>query len=360
MPAIGTVSGSFRILFLYDVAEEIDLDRLKAVLGAAQAAPPACCLQFERPPLLDPFPPIEAGAGRRWSVLAKYYEYGVITIELAAPFDLTWPELVKSAARAICGEGLDGQVAAVARECVAKARAAMIKASARVAEETYACVEMRPVRLPDGHLATASELIENYGDHIARILRREPGELSGEEAAHTLESRMSYHPADLVVVGRAAAVVCDTPSGAAPTLALLEHAAIQLLELKYYDDVLTRVLSDFYRLLEKRGGFFARWHVAREAERLGTIRLDVRELTERIDNSNKFLSDSYSARLYRMVAVKLGVPDYRKLVDDKLLLAADLYRFVMDRFHQGSAFVLELMIVVILIIDLIYLFWPRA
>ena len=52
--------------------------------------------------------------------------------------------------------------------------------------------------------------------------------------------------------------------------------------------------------------------------------------------------------------------DYRRLVDDKLRIAADLYRFMMDRFHQGSAFVLELMIVIILIIDLVYLFWPRG
>lgn len=61
-----------------------------------------------------------------------------------------------------------------------------------------------------------------------------------------------------------------------------------------------------------------------------------------------------------MIAGRLGVPEYRRLVDDKLRTAADLYRFMMDRFHQGSAFVLELMIVIILIIDLVYLFWPRA
>lgn len=133
-----------------------------------------------------------------------------------------------------------------------------------------------------------------------------------------------------------------------------------MLELKHYDDVLTQLLSDVYRSLEQRGGFLARWRLAREAERLGTMRLDIRELTERIDNSTKFLSDSYSARLYRMVAARLGVPDYRKLVDDKLRIAADLHRFMMDRFHQGSAFILELMIVIILIIDLAYLFWPRS
>jgi hypothetical protein len=119
---------------------------------------------------------------------------------------------------------------------------------------------------------------------------------------------MSYYPTELVVAGWAAAVVYDTPSFGASTLDVLEHANIQLVELRHYDDVLTRLFSDVYRSLEKTSGFLARWRLAREADRLGTMRLDVQELTERIDNSNKFLSDSYSARLYRMAAARPGVP----------------------------------------------------
>jgi hypothetical protein len=82
----------------------------------------------------------------------------------------------------------------------------------------------------------------------------------------------------------------------------------------------------------------------------------VRELTERTDNSIKFLSDMFSARLYRMAAAKIGVPDYRSLVEQKLQSAGELYGFMMDQFHQGRAFVLELMVVIILIIELIFLF----
>jgi hypothetical protein len=36
--------------------------------------------------------------------------------------------------------------------------------------------------------------------------------------------------------------------------------------------------------------------------------------------------------------------------------AGDLYTFMVDRFHQGRAFVMEFLIVFILIIDLIFLF----
>jgi hypothetical protein len=75
-----------------------------------------------------------------------------------------------------------------------------------------------------------------------------------------------------------------------------------------------------------------------------------------VDNSLKFVGDVFSARLYRLAASKMGVPEYRKMVDDKLRTAHDQYVFMVDQFHQSRAFVLELMIVLILIVDLIFRF----
>jgi len=54
---------------------------------------------------------------------------------------------------------------------------------------------------------------------------------------------------------------------------------------------------------------------------------DITDLTERIDNFIKFLSDIFYARAYRMAAARIGVNDHRTLVDEKLRTAGDLYRF---------------------------------
>jgi len=64
----------------------------------------------------------------------------------------------------------------------------------------------------------------------------------------------------------------------------------------------------------------------------------------------------FSARLYRLAAAKVGVPEYKNLVNEKLKTAENLYRFLIDEFHQTSSFVLEVMVVIILIIELVYLF----
>ncbi len=158
------------------------------------------------------------------------------------------------------------------------------------------------------------------------------------------------------MVGWTAALLCDTPEGATPTVQLLEYANTQLLEFRYYDKLLTQVLERVYSSLDKRGGLLRRWRLAHEARNLNKIRLDVRELTERIDTSIKFLSDMFSARQYRMAAGKIGVVDYRRVVDSKLQMAGELYTFMMDQFHASRGFVLELMVVVILVVELIFVF----
>ena len=206
----------------------------------------------------------------------------------------------------------------------------------------------------------ADLLVQQSGARIAQIVRGETAQLSESELAETLQSRMSYYANDLAVIGWNGAFIYDSPSGAETAIQLLEYANSQLLEFRHYDELLTRELDSVYSFLDEGTGLLTRWKLARAASKLHTVLLDVAELTERADNAIKFLSDMFSARLYKLAAAKVGVPDYKDLVQEKLKAAEDLYRFMVDQFHQSRAFVLELMVVVILIIDLIFLFRGRG
>src|SRR6202161_3843237 len=141
-------------------------------------------------------------------------------------------------------------------------------------------------------------MLTRRGEQIAQIVRGELQPLAESERREVLQSSLSYYPTDLLVTGWVAALVYDTMEGAEPTIQLLEYANTQLLEFRHYDDVLTRVLQEVYKRLEQHGSFLRRWRMAREAERVNTLRLDVTELTERTDNAIKFLSDMFYARVY--------------------------------------------------------------
>jgi hypothetical protein len=203
---------------------------------------------------------------------------------------------------------------------------------------------------------TAQAMLERSRGDIARIVRGETATLSDGERDEVLQSCMSYYPSDLLVAGWTAAFVYDTAESAVATRQLLEYANTELLEFRHYDEVLTQVLADVYKTFEHKRGFLSGWRMGRQAEQLNAMRLEVTELTERADNAIKFLSDMFYARVYRMVSSKVGVADYRLLVEDKLKTARELYDSMVDEFRQSRAFVLEAMVVAILAIELIHLF----
>jgi hypothetical protein len=368
--ASSPLTGSFQILFLYDVCEEIRTGQLQSLIGGGRYGegierrrdpallhPSPEYVRFERPPVVQPLGALTFEGGERFTGEVNYYEYGAVSLKVEQPFDLDWPELVALSSKWIADPKLEVEALQIVRQCLEKARPALVRPNQDWLSEDYYIIHLHNQAGPDGsHRFKGAELIAQHGSDIARIVRGELAELSEEERREILGSQMSYYPEDLLVVGWTAAFLCDTPEGATPTVQLLEYANTQLLEFRYYDALLTGVLERVYSSLDKRGGLFVRWRLAREARNLNKIRLDVRELTERIDTSIKFLSDMFSARQYRMAASKIGVVDYRRVVDSKLHMAGDLYTFMMDQFHASRGFVLEVMVVIILVIELVFVF----
>jgi hypothetical protein len=354
--------GSFRVLVMCDVADSILMDRLRTLVGVAAERSPSFAhptpeyVRFERPPVVEAIAPIEIEQQRRIEGKVKYFEYGVVSVELELQFELEWASLVEQSSRWIGGPGTEERAMEIIRQRLQLVAPALVKPYANHLTEDYYIVHLREASGASGGPASAPELLALHGGDIAQIVRGETTPLSDAERQEVLQSSISYYPTDLLVPGWTAALIYDSVEGAAPTIQLLEYANTQLLEFRHYDRVLTQVLQGVYRSMDKGGGFFSRWRLAREAERLNALRLEVTELTERIDNSIKFLSDMFYARLYRLAATKVGVPDYRDLVDQKLRTAGELYHFMVEKFHQSRGFVLELGVVIILIIELVFLF----
>jgi hypothetical protein len=359
------ISGSFLILYLYDVCEEIDLPKLRNLAGQEQLRPSALrqapeYVRFAQAPVIEALAPLQLQSGESLGLQISYFDYGVVSLQLELPFSFDWPDLISLAARWIWAPDLEALAGAALRERLAQLPAALIKPNPKPLAEDYYVIRLDPIVREDGSLLPAEQLLRERRAEIAQVVRGEHLPLSNEEINEVLQARTSYYPTDLTVVGWTAALVYDSQEGAASTIQLLNYANTQLLEFRYYDDVLTQTLSRVYKQLDRGSGLLQRWRLAREAESLNAIRLEVRELSERADTAIKFLSDMFSARQYHLAAKKVGVPDYRNLVDEKLSIASELYEYMNGRFHQSSALLLEAMVVIILIIDLIYLFKGRG
>src|SRR6202043_3794533 len=150
-----------------------------------------------------------------------------------------------------------------------------------------------------------------------------------------------YYPTDLVVVGWAAALVYDKPDATPAMIDLLEYANTQLLEFRYYDELLTNLLSNVYSSLEGHESLLSRWRLPRRAGRLTGLRLDIVDLVERTEYAVKFISDTYYARVYRVCSARIGVDDYKTLVSEKLKTAGELNAFMVAEFNERGIFGLE-------------------
>jgi hypothetical protein len=360
--AASPLRGSVLVLIQLDVCEEIRLDVLRNILGARtadatfkQKAPGY--VRYQRPPVEETLEPLVLESGERLDGQIKYYDYGVVSLVFQLPFSGGWDTLVQLSCRWTSDTNFEKLATRIVKQKLERVAPALVKPydikQGDWLQEDYFIFHVREI----AGAPSANDLLNEHADRISQIVRGEMVPLSDDERQEILLSRISYYPNDLAVIGWNAAFIYDTAAGAETAIQLLQYANSQLLEFRHYDEFLTKELEHVYDFLEVGGtGWWSRWRTARAASKLHTVLLDVNELTERADNAIKFLSDMFSARLYKLCAQKVGVPDYKDLVKEKLQTAEDLYRFMVEQFNQSRAFVLELMVVVILIIELVYFF----
>ena len=223
-------------------------------------------------------------------------------------------------------------------------------------QENYLVIDLEQVKDEKGNLVTADQILTSFGEQIGQLLRGEEARLARTTNDRILQGSLSYYSTDLLVVGFNAALVYDRPEESARAIEILEYARMQLLEFRYYDNFMTRVLADVYNSLDRKTNvLLSRWQLPREANRLNTIRLDVMELTERVDNAIKFVSDSYYALAYRTASTRAGVPEYRDLVEKKLNTARELYDYMMAQFNEARLFLLEAAITILCFLDVLLL-----
>jgi hypothetical protein len=354
--------GYFRMLNFFDIAEAIDLEKLRTLLGpgAAPRSPGFVHLtpeyaQAQNPPLEESLEPLTLPSGEKLSGKIKYYWFGVASVELTTAFQCDLSALCGDSYRWMNAPEVEKAAEDLLRSHLERFQPALIRPSPKWLDEDYLVIDIQSANHEDGRPPTAEELLKHYGDPITQLVRGELTPLSANERDEILRGALSYYPTDVIVAGWAAALVYDKPDATSAIIDLLEYANTQLLEFRYYDEVLTSLLSNVYSSLEGRESFLSRWRLPRRAGRVNRLRLDIMDLAERTEYAVKFISDTYYARVYRLISAKIGVEDYKALVGEKLKTAGELYEFMVAQFNERRMFALELVVAVLVALDVILL-----
>lgn len=354
-------SGQIVAFYLFDVAETIDLQAIPALIGgpavAARLSPkPAtpAYVQYEKPPLSFEGATIGIPDLDGYQVRFRAYDYGVISMALSRAFAGDWPELLAIGQSLIENAELEQRAEDLCRRVADRLKSAIHGLRGTFLSEDYLVYVVHDLE----QALPAEDLIAARGDTIATMLRGERQSLSGQEKQKILRHRISYLADDLVIPTWNAAFVYDTPGGAVAALEILEFANSQLLEFRYYDQLLDNELAAIYARLQ-RPKWYETWIGARytnAARQLHSLFIDVNELTDRTENTLKFIGDIYAARLFGLVADRLGLERWKANVQEKLKTLDDIYRFAVEQSSMSRGQFLELTVVLILVLELVLIF----
>jgi hypothetical protein len=344
--------------YLFDVAETVDLRAIAPLIGgpatAARLAPkqttPAY-VQYDKPPVTFDGGVVGIAELDRFQVRFRAYDYGVISIALSRPFTGDWSELMALGQSLIENDELEQRAEAACRHLLNRIGPALTGLRAALLAEDYLVYVVNELDAA----ATADELLAARGDTIATMLRGERQALSEQEKAVILGHRLSYLQDDVVIATWNAAFVYDTPAGAQAGLEIIEFANSQLLEFRYYDQLLDNELAQIYARLQ-RPKWYDEWigsRYARAARHVHSLFIDLNELTDRTENALKFVGDIYAARLFGLVAGRLGLTTWKANVQEKLKTLDDVYRFAVEQSSISRGQLMELAIVAILVLELI-------
>ena len=181
-----------------------------------------------------------------------------------------------------------------------------------------------------------------------------PDDISDEEVEDTWKSWLSYYQDDLVVVEWDAALVIEPTASYEDTLAVLEVANLQLLELRTYDAFLDKAIDKAYDDLED---LFRRSSLLRsggqEVKELAELRMDLSEATFQVDNISKLWGDWFLGKVYRACMRKFELESWRKTVADKMQDLSEIYQVAQAEFEGRRMLLLETLVVLLFVIDLL-------
>jgi hypothetical protein len=361
-PIVG--NGAVIAFRVFDIAYEIDLGKVEAVWAARSritsrgrlTATPPKAMAFDVPPVslaLDPVTLTSDGGAVQAEVTARVYDFGAVSIALRVPVrDVAWSTFVATMNTVDRGVG-QAQVAPWT-DLLQLLRTAIAPALIRP-ESSSALQEDYLIGVVHGfdQAMTAARLQERVD--LVPLLSGERRMLSDGARQDLLRQRFSYYHDDLVVLTWDRAFIYE-PRGDSDVIDVLEIANAQLLEMRYYDELLDDELPRMYDLVEterRKLAPLAARRFANLARRFHTLVAEVTELTEKVDNALQVTEDVYLARVYSAALDLFRVSTVSAAVDRKLAIIRDTYSALYDEASSSRAELLEVLIVLLIVVEIV-------
>ncbi|TVQ61339.1 MAG: hypothetical protein EA378_08990 [Phycisphaerales bacterium] len=360
----GAVGGHVLVLFAFDVGFQVDLDaagravqesRRLEVVRARRPAP----VWFDYSPAPLRFqsqgPSVSVGESRaEEAVDVLLYDFGAVLLTYRLPLPATIGELPALSARLSADRGLVADARTRVERIMAAIGPAIERPRLHEAVEDY--VIFAVTDWPEGQ--TPESLAVAHASTLTSAIEGETIELAPEQQDRLMQSRIAYAPTDVAVIDWNAAVLFDREPE--DVVAVLQHANVELLELRVLDDELDAILDHADETLNAIIGrrIWPALGSGRLLARFAGVQTDAAVMFEGVNNAIKLVGNQYLARLYRLAAQRLDLQAWQTSVQRKLEAADNLYDKMSDTTSVRRLETLEWVIIILIAISILLMIFP--
>lgn len=346
--------GSILIYRIFDVAEEINIPAVKAILRDNRGPD-----QFKVPKYIDRAiemknPPVTFGLGEetihikdqeiKAEVLVKVRDFGVLSLVYQIPITpgTTWKQLVEFASWLEEGSEIDQLALQQSNEIASAIASTMTKPHRWSGFEDYIIYFFEEF---EGGI-NAKQLIER-ADIPALLVAEDEIRLSESTRKALKENFFQYAENDLTMIEWNSAIVVE-PSGSRDVPDILEFAVTQLMEMRFYDDLLDEKLKALYQDIEMRRSSIWTAKYERVYHEATSRYIEFIEFIERVENSLKVVGDFYLATIYRESTRRFRLSDWQSNVTRKMNILAQVSTLLQGEINSRRSNVLEFIIIVLI------------
>lgn len=358
------ITGVTCAFYAFDVGFQIDLDAAEPmidrasrqrVVRARRSAP--AWFDYSPPPLRIEVEgsPITVGDGETEAVTSVLlYDFGAAVLTHRIPLPGTLDGLAAQSVSLYQHDAIEKD----ARERIERVMAAIRPAIERPRlHETVEDYTAFVITSWEGDRRPSEVLVGCRGT-IARAIEAERVPLAAEQNERSTAGAMSYTDGDLAVIDWNAAVLFDPEPD--DVLSVLQHANIELLELRVLDAELDSILDHADETLAAltKARLWPTFASSGMLRRFASVQTDAAVSFEGVNNAIKLLGNQYLARLYRLTAERLDLPAWQASVQRKLEATESLYQKMSDSTATKRLEVLEWVIIVLIAVSMILPFTP--
>lgn len=357
------ISGHALALFAFDIGFQVNLDAAQPlvregtrhrVVRARRPAP--VWFEYSPPPLrlIAEGEPVSVGTAATESpVEVLIYDFGAALLTYRLPLPETLAELPELGAILYDHAALEADARKRISQVLEAIRPSVERPKLAEAVEDYAVFA-----ITSWEGGTPAALLDEHRALIAKAIEAERIELSAAQVERTIGARMSYTENDLAVVDWNAAVLFDAEPD--DVVSVLQHANIELLELRVLDQELDEILdhADDTLSILTQARVWPAFASGRMLRRFASVQTDAAVMFEGVNNAIKLLGNQYLARLYRESAHRLDLQAWQASVQRKLEVTESLYGKMSDSAATKRLEVLEWVIIILITVSIILPFTP--